>query len=281
MNIRYLEFSFSVGNIQIDARIDYFNALKNIKPESYAMHSHTMYEVYFIESGTLLMQCGQGEIELKEHDIFVLFPNTEHRIISCSEDFKRFNFRFLFGKKLDIEYEGTYFFYRPEKDIEDNIYQNIASIHLYFHDAGGRLNSFRIRNSFGILLSFVVEQILPPAFFENFFVMERSDSLTQRILIDRFFRDNHSKHVTIENLAASMNYSKTQVNRLLLKYTNKSFAENLSLARLDAAQKYLKETKLSISDIAYKCGFSSLRGFELFIQKHLNMLPAEYRKKNG
>ena len=104
--------------------------------------------------------------------------------------------------------------------------------------------------------------------------------MTQRISIDRFFYENYSKHVTIDDLAQTLNYSKTHVNRLLLKYTNKSFSQNLADTRLNAAKKLLETTQFSVADIAYKCGFSSSRGFELFFKKNTNMLPAEFRRSS-
>lgn len=280
MKINYLEFTFKVASATIDARIDYLNMLKNIKRASYTTHLHTMFEVYFIESGSLVLQCDTDEIELKEHDIFVISPNVEHRIISCSEDLKRFSFRFLFRNIPDLVSENPYQLYKPDRKTKSEIYQNISSIHFHFNDKDHNLNSFRIKNCFGTIISYIAEQVLPRESLENFFIVERSDTLTQRILIDRFFVENFSKHITIEDLAKSLNYSKTHVNRLLLKYTNKSFSQNLADTRLSIAKKFLISTPYNISKIAYKCGFSSSRGFELFFKKNTNMLPAEFRKNN-
>ena len=100
MNTNYFEFSFSVGGVNIDARFDYSDTPGNIRQTSYAIHTHTMYEAFFIESGSLLLECDKDILELSEHDILVIFPGTEHRIISCSENIQRFNFRFLFKKFL-------------------------------------------------------------------------------------------------------------------------------------------------------------------------------------
>lgn len=280
MKINYLEFTFKVASTTIEARIDYLNMLKNIKKESYLNHLHTMFEVYFIESGSLVLQCDNDEIELKEHDIFVISPNTEHRVISCSENLKRFSFRFLFKNIPDLKNENSYQLYNPDRKTKNEIYLNISSIHFHFNDKNHKLNSFRIKNCFGTIISYIAEQILPRESLENFFIVERSDTLTQRVLIDRFFHENFSNHITIDDLAQSLNYSKTHVNRLLLKYTNKSFSQNLAEIRLNTAKKLLENTQYSISEISYKCGFSSSRGFELFFKKNTNMLPAEFRKNN-
>jgi len=60
-----------------------------------------------------------------------------------------------------------------------------------------------------------------------------------------------------------------------------TFSQKLSQVRLKAAKKLLKNTTLNTSKIAYKCGFSSTRGFELFFKKHTTFSQKEYRNINS
>jgi len=278
MDTNYLEFSFGINGIDIEARVDYSNRLRNIKASSFEPHSHTMYEVYFVENGWLSAECMQEKLELREHGILVIMPNTEHRVVACSDNAKRLSFRFLFREPCDVRQENAYFLYAPQKSIENNIFQNIEAIHLYFRDRSNKLNSFRIKNSFGTVMSYIAEQLLPGNVLKDHLISERSDTLTQRIRIDQFFAENYCVHTTIDDLAAALNYSPTHVNRLLKKYTGMTFSQNLSSARVDAAKKLLKTTKLSIADIAYQCGFHSVRGFELFFGKKAGLSPVKFRK---
>ena len=49
----YIDFSILIDNIGINAKIDYFNKLNNIHESSLSLHSHVVYEVYFIEEGEM------------------------------------------------------------------------------------------------------------------------------------------------------------------------------------------------------------------------------------
>ncbi len=57
-----------------------------------------------------------------------------------------------------------------------------------------------------------------------------------------------------------------------------SFTEKLMQTRLQAAKKLVISNELSVNQIAERCGYTTLRGFELFFLKHTNMLPNEYRR---
>jgi len=278
MEIKHLEFSLNISNINVDARIDYANILKNIKATSYETHSHALCEVYFIESGSLTLQCRNDLIELKKHDIFIIYPNTEHKVICCDDDLKRLNFRFLFRDMQDLIKEDSYILYKPSDEIKKNIFQNISSVHFYFNDTERALNSFRIKNCFGIIVSHIAEQLLPNEIFRSRSFVRRDATLTQYIIIDEFFDNNYSKHVTINDLARELNYSAVHTNRLLHNYFGTTFSQRLAHIRLNAAKKLLKNSSLSTNETAYKCGFSSIRGFELFFKKHTGLSPREYRK---
>ena len=277
MNIKHLEFSLNINNIDIDARIDYSNMLKNVKPSSYEIHTHTMYEVYFIESGSLSLECKNDLIELKKHDIIIIHPNTEHKIICCDDDLKRLNFRFLFRDMPDLITENSYLLYKPSAEISNSIFQNISGIHLYFNDAEHSLNSFRIKNCFSIIVSHVAEQLLPTEIFKTRSFVRKDATLMQYIAIDDFFDNNYQRHVTINDLARELNYSATHTNRLLRAHLGTTFSQRLSQIRLSAAKKLLRDTRLTTSEIAFKCGFSSSRGFELFFKKYTELSPKQYR----
>ncbi len=279
MNEKNLEFSFDIHNINVEARLDCLNMSKNIKPASYETHSHTMYEAYFIESGTLSLQCTNNSIELKKHDILIINPNTEHKIISCDDNLKRFNFRFLFPdiKIENVITKAPYTLYECSKEVRKKIFENIIGIHLYFNGTNHVLDSFRIKSCFGIIVSHIAEQLLPTDFFKSRSIVKKNATLTQYIIIDDFFDKNYSKHITISDLANELNYSTAHTNRLLKNRFNMTFSQKLSQVRLNASKKYLKNTTLTTSEIAYKCGFSSTRGFELFFKKHTKFSPKEYR----
>lgn len=283
MDIVYLDFSLLIDNVGINAKIDYFNAVNNIKPKSFSPHSHTAYEVYFIESGEMSVRFEEELVELFEHDVMIIPPGKIHNVEHCSDTLKRFNLRFLFNDSLYGSLAKDYILYRPTKAIKEEIYRNILSIHENLPSINDRLTLFRIKASLGIIISHVIGLIVPKneeKLREDSPLSEHQNRLSQCILIDRFFTDNYSHPVTADALAEQLHYSKTHLNRLLKSYWGMSFTEKLAHTRLHAAMQYLASSDLTVSEIAEKCGYSSLRGFEIFFSKHMNMLPLEYRTRS-
>ena len=77
-----------------------------------------------------------------------------------------------------------------------------------------------------------------------------------------------------------MHYSKTHINRLLQRYWGMSFSEKLNQTRLHVAKQYLCESSEPVHKIAERCGYATLRGFEIFFKKQTGLLPKEYRKEH-
>ena len=277
-----LTFSLLLENVGADIRFDYFNSSKKINTTSFSFHSHTLYEVYFIENGEMEVCFEDNLLKLKKHDILVISPNTVHRVKSCSSEFKRFNIRFLLNLESALVKPNSYLLYEKPKSVMDEIFNSIDKIYEHMPKIDEEWGFFRIKSYFSIIVSYIVESLLPSAKVnvkKSKITTSKNSKIDQRIIIDNFFSDNLSELVTIEDLAKELNYSKTHVNRLLKNNFNMTFSEKLNQTRLQSAKLYLRESKEPIYKIAERCGYSTLRGFEMFFKKHMGKLPKEYRKE--
>ena len=276
-----LNISLLLENVGVDLRIDSFHTSQNVKPSSFAFHSHTAYEVYFIENGNMWVQFEEQSAELQKHDILIIAPDTMHRVKGCSQELKRFNFRFLLHTQKSPASKNSYFLYHPTDTVKDELFHCIEKIHIHKQQANHRLELFRIKTYFSIIVSHLAETLIPAySISESSDTIDRKNTLNQSIQLDQFFLDHYSHPVTIEDLAKELHYSKTHVNRLLKRYWGLSFSEKLMQTRLHAAKQYLRDSALPIHQIAERCGYSTLRGFELFFEKQTGILPAEYRKNS-
>ena len=284
MDTLNLNFSLLLENMKMEVRFDYFNASRNVKPSSFSFHSHTVYEVYFIESGEMSLCFGDRDVQLKTHDILIISPNTPHRVKECSETLKRFNLRFLLNAQAGLAAIPNCFLFRPKDKIRAEIFQNIEKIYLHVPDIKHQWEFFRIKSYFGIIISYIVEAIIPtqkPVASEIADTAYGKSKIDLCIRLDRFFDENYALPIKIDDLAKELHYSKTHVNRLLKHFWGISFSEKLSQTRLYAAKRYLITSTYTVSEISERCGYSTLRGFELFFEKHVGMLPKEYRKINA
>lgn len=271
----FLDFSVQIENINIDVRVDYLNKYYNIQKSSFSAHTHTAYEAYFIENGSMSVICNDQRTELKEGDILIIAPGTVHNVSSCSDDLKRFNFRFLLCNYMNIKSEYPYLVYYDES-LKQEIFRDIESIHFHISNQMRKTDLFRIKAYLSIIISHIIDHM----FSFSLFIQEEkhSDILAKCLQIDRFFSDHYAEKITLAQLAEELHFSKTHTTRILRKYIGMTFAEKLMQARLQAAKKLLISNELSINQIAERCGYTTLRGFELFFEKKTNMLPNEYRR---
>ena len=276
-----LTFSLPLEQMSADIRFDYFNAAKVVKPSSFSFHSHTVFEVYFIESGEMDVCLEETTISLHSHDILILTPHALHRVKHCSDNLRRFNFRFLLH--AEILTPVPYCMYEPSNKIKQELFDSVQKIYQHMPQIDQGWAFFRIKSYFGIIISHLIEALLPSTSREDAALRLSStpkSKIDQQIQIDRFFSENYSRPVTVESLAEELHYSKTHVNRLLQQDFGMSFSEKLDQTRLQAAKQLLRETNETIHVVGERCGYSTLRGFGLFFKKHTGMLPREYRKEH-
>ena len=92
-----------------------------------------------------------------------------------------------------------------------------------------------------------------------------------------FIQQNYNNPISINTLAASGNCCKTKCNTLFRKYLSMSPLNYLTKYRLDKSTNLLVTAKLSISEIAYSCGFSGSSYYCETFKKYYGMTPKQYR----
>ncbi|MES0884540.1 AraC family transcriptional regulator [Roseibium sp. SCP14] len=84
---------------------------------------------------------------------------------------------------------------------------------------------------------------------------------------------------TLENMAAECNLSRTQFSKHCISITNMTPSRYLQTLRLKAAYKMLlEEDKLSVTEVALDCGFSSSQYFATCFRKLYGVSPSNLRQ---
>lgn len=82
---------------------------------------------------------------------------------------------------------------------------------------------------------------------------------------------------SVENLATALNISRVQLYRKTKAILGVSISDYIQNIRLEKAKTLLKETKLTISEIAYATGFSSPNYFSTSFKNKFDNSPKAYR----
>lgn len=94
----------------------------------------------------------------------------------------------------------------------------------------------------------------------------------QKVLKD--LEDNYSSDISLEDISSSINLSTYYFSRLFKKYTGTNFKDYINRIRIDNAEKMIKSTSKSITDISFECGFNSVRTFNRNFKKIKGYTPS-------
>ncbi len=105
---------------------------------------------------------------------------------------------------------------------------------------------------------------------------------TQRIRrVLAYIRDNHVRSVSLAEMAAVAELSSFHFLRVFTAATGTTPHRYLVMRRLDTAERYLRRSDLSVTEIAGLCGFSTPSAFSASFRARFGSSPAAYRRSVG
>ena len=114
---------------------------------------------------------------------------------------------------------------------------------------------------------------------------ERHSETRRNSMVGKFIEAAHKRfqepEMTVGLLARELRIHRTTLNRLFQKEMRLSPGSYLEQIRIQKALSLLRETDLSIKEIAYSTGFSHVSYFCAVIRRKTGMTPEEYRLNAG
>lgn len=100
--------------------------------------------------------------------------------------------------------------------------------------------------------------------------------------VNKIVRDNiDNSNFTVEQLAEKLNISRVQLYRKMKAISGINISDFIQNKRLDEAKLLLRDSDLSISEIAYATGFSSPNYFSTSFKNKFGITPKKFRNKSG
>ncbi len=84
--------------------------------------------------------------------------------------------------------------------------------------------------------------------------------------------------MTLASIAESLYISQSYLSKIFKAMVGEPFFEYVQKIRADHATDMLKNTKLSVDDIAHKCGVRDVASFYTLFRKNMGMSPTQFRK---
>ena len=104
----------------------------------------------------------------------------------------------------------------------------------------------------------------------------QENAVVQGIL--SYISQNFDRHITLEAIARAVSFSGSECCRLFKKVTGDTIFSYLKSYRLARGMELLRDTQLSVSQIAYDTGFCSTSYFIEVFRAQKGITPLQYRK---
>lgn len=242
--------------------------------------------------GTLYIQQGEKQYEVKPGNSLILLPNQEH---------------FGFKKSTEkISYYWCHFYYNNSYELlnkhdlvkEILILKNSSSRYphntLFVPIFGSYEHLDRVNILFRQLLhtacfnqytKFQTNYILTTLMIEitELVIVEQYKSFTEDFNDSRFetmlewIRINICSNITVTDISKRFNYNPDYLSRIFKKRIGMTLIKYINVLRITMSKKLLACSDYSMKEIAYNVGFNDEKYFLKLFKAHENMTPTQFR----
>ncbi|MBC8060916.1 MAG: helix-turn-helix transcriptional regulator [Clostridiaceae bacterium] len=250
-------------------------------------HWHEDIEIIYLVEGSVKVGIGNDLYHLKVRDILIIGPGEVHFFLKQMESSNRavIQFRmsifdtFLSGSKdsrtirpmfTHSKYliPGTELHSLMEKQIQQLINENTAA------EVGYKLIlKARLYDLAGILIRYMPKgEYSAEAESRQMERLQRLGEVFQ--YVDQYYQSN----IDLHEISRVAGFSKYYFTRFFKENTGVTFIAYLNNFRITKAEWHLMEETDSITEVAYKSGFNSVKTFNRVFKQLKGCAPMEYRK---
>ena len=239
--------------------------------EPFPLHFHGCVEVLYIKKGRAVCSVDFNEYTLSEGDILFVFPDQIHDVISgdeCSENYVIFFPKEIsvFGEVFENSLPKSAKLEAAADDYVDGLFSKAFKV---CHD---KSNKYACGEALGYIL-LLLARLLPR--FELESSKGVSNSFERKII--EYCNEHISDNIKLSDMAESMGYAPSYFSDIFSKKFKGGFVKFINTLRIEEAKKMLS-TDRAVTDIAYSCGFGSIRTFNRVFKEYTDKTPREYRE---
>lgn len=268
-----------------------YEFIKSSACEEY--HCHNRIEIIYIKKGTIRLRTDMAKsvYDISVGDFAVISGTDVHRCFCMGEcEYEMFRFPVSYQNMLDgTLIRGSFVvsnavisenavvnnalcsicnFLKQDnlaKSIERNLCSSLCSILTSFYDKRKKSDFFNEENKEGFD-EFDAKQSV------SFETLEKFDTVLLHI------KENYTKtKINLEILSEVSGLNKTFLSALFPKLTGKNFKDYLNSLRVDTAIELLTSTEKNISEIAFLCGFDTIRTLNNVFKSIAGVTPSEIK----
>ncbi len=235
-------------------------------------HLHKQVEVMVCLQGRCTIRSNFTSYLLEEGDAFIAFPNTVHEY--CGGEQNR-SMLWIFDSGLLPDFAAIFRKKMTESPVirKVDLHSDVRFVANQFAERKELWQETPLCKSYlGILLYHTLQQL-------SLTDLKVSEDLEWMVQVLRYLNDYYEQPLSLDELAQQVGVSKYHLSRTFHARIGCSIPSYLTTLRLDQALGMLRGSDLSVTDIAYACGFESMTTFfRAFRQRGVGS-PKNYRKQ--
>ena len=228
-------------------------------------HEHT--ELHYIFKGECKLKYGDGEIELRGGDLAIINGNELHKGIGGMCDYICIIVPPAFFEQNHAIFEKVA---RSEyiSDVIEKIYES--------HIRRDAVDLLDIKGNMYFLISYLIRNFTTKTLGDNTYSVHvnKLNRVNEAI---KYMSENYDNIITTRILADMSHLSEGYFCQIFKEVTGKTAMEYLNNMRIDKAEKMLKKTEMTITEIAFCCGFEDANYFSRTYKKIKGAAPQSAR----
>ncbi len=246
-------------------------------------HWHTELEMIHILNGELNVRLNNSTYTAKQNDILFVNPEIIHAATpdNCKYECIVFDISYL-----SAAFEGSRYFFEGLLNNEYSINEYIPFDNSEIHALVGNVFNLMKNKSSGYKFKVIGEmykvfgEIVDSHLYSNITGVtelgaDKNMHKLKNVLV--FMRDNYDKPISLSDMANAADMSSKYFCYFFKEMTRKSPVEYLNTYRIEKAARKLITSDISVTDVAFACGFNDLSYFIKTFKAYKGVTPAKFR----
>ncbi len=247
-------------------------------------HWHTEFEIIKIKKGRLDIKLNNKNIRAVEGDVVLVCPESVHGATPLECEYECIDFGLDY---LSVYCEGCCHFFDGLIHGEYIIDEVITPRRKSIYDVVERLFDLMKKKSKGYKFKVIgaLYQLFGEIVDEHIYFhiidgaeVTENKSVQKLKTVLSYMRENYDKSITLSDMANAADMSPKYLCYFFKEMTQKTPVEYLTTYRIEKASRKLINTGMSVTEIAFACGFNDLSYFIKTFKEYKGITPSKYRR---
>lgn len=246
----------------------YTMRIQGLKDQVVPLHANTEMEIVYVRQGSINVIYDEYEYTLTEGQAMVILPCRPHSYTAFKDTDSRV---FMFSYGLVNETLGNISYLAAKRDIfklSEALAGYIDSIVLPLEGSIEVTNTYLINSVYYSLLNAYLTDNSLMACKKNYIVQQVIEIVTAE-----------TERTSIDDIAKRLGISRKTLTAKFAEYTGSAIRDFIKNMRLEKAGDMLSYTDNNISEIAFQCGYGSIRSFNRDFYEVFKSTPSQFRQK--